>query len=219
MDLQEFYKEHYFFEIDRRHQLTSALSIPVGVLTLLVSALFVISKDLALPLDSFQVIQLCFIAISVGLIITTIYLLVRSFYNYEYGYIATPKELKDYHDKLVEYYERRYVNQKRALEEIEELVNSQYAEYAHVNNFNNRRKSTYLHRANGFLIGSLLSVFITSIPYIVKSVCSPKPVQKIEIVNLTEVDNKTFIHYCSCNTRRRVNKIFASHTFCAKAVK
>ncbi len=35
MNLEEIYREHYFFEINRKHQLTSQLGIPIGVLTIL----------------------------------------------------------------------------------------------------------------------------------------------------------------------------------------
>ena len=61
MDFRKFNKEHYFFEVNRRHQLTCALAIPIGVLTVLGGALLVIARDLEVPLGTLEIIQLSLI--------------------------------------------------------------------------------------------------------------------------------------------------------------
>lgn len=184
MDLHQFNKEHYFYEANRRHQLTGALAIPVGVLTVLGGALLVIAKDLDSPLDSMELTQLVLIVVSALMMGVTIFYLVRSYFNYSYGYIATSKELNDYFNGLVEFYSQNGGTQHDAEEELEKYVNSEYASHTHINTANNDRKSYYIHKANGFLIASLVFVILSGLPYVAKSVVDGSEVQKIQIVNL-----------------------------------
>jgi hypothetical protein len=183
MDLHQFNKEHYFFEANRRHQLTGALAIPVGVLTVLGGALLVIAKDLDTPLDALEKTQLALIVFSALLMGVTIFYLVRSYFNYSYGYIATPKELGEYFGSLVEYQSQNGGTRQDAERELEEYVNSEYATHTHRNTEKNDLKSSYLHKANGYLIASLVFVVFTGLPYVAKSVVIGSEVQKIEVVN------------------------------------
>ena len=183
MDFHQFNKEHYFFEVNRRHQLTSALAIPTGVLSFLGGALLVIAKDLEAPLGILEKIQLSLVVVSAILMSVTIYFLIKSYFNYSYGYIATPKELKEHFEALVAYYSNNGGSRQDAEKELEEYINSEYAEHTHRNIQNNDTKSSYLHRANGFLIASLVFIILAGLPYVAKSIMNGSDVQKIEIVN------------------------------------
>ena len=183
MDIHQFYKEHYFHEANRRHQLTNALAIPVGVLTIIGGALIIVAKYLDTPLTCIEIFTLVFLTIASILLLTTIYFLIRSYFNYSYGYIATSQELKDYRDKLIEFYKAESNPEEKAEKDIEEYINSQYAEHTHLNAQSNDLKSYYIHKANGFLIATLLAAFVSSIPYVVDTVIKPTEPQKIEIIN------------------------------------
>jgi len=176
-------KNIIFFEVNRRHLLASSLAIPVGVLTVLVGALLVIVQGLRVPLGTLEIVQLLLIIICAFLIGRTIYFLYKFYHNYEYGYIATPKELKDYLNSLSEYHEQIGGSQQDADKEFEEYVNSEYAKHIHRNTENNDRKSIYLYKVDGHLILSVVFLMLAGLPYVVKLVINGDSVQKIEIVN------------------------------------
>lgn len=193
MDFYQFNKEHYFFEVNRRHQLTSALAIPIGVLTFLGGVLLVLAKDLESPFSMLATIQFILIVVSAILMSVTIYFLIRSYFNYSYGYIATPKELKEHFEALVIYYSNIGESKQSAEKELEEYINSEYAAHTHRNTQNNDTKSSYLHKANGFLIASLVFIILAGLPYVAKSIMNGTEPQKIEIVNsqTTQIGAKT----------------------------
>lgn len=190
MTLQDFYKDHYKLEVTRRHELTSALAIPLGVLSLLLGALVVVAKEIHVPLDDWKIIQLAAIVASFVCLSATTYFLFRSYFNYEYGYVPTPLEIKSYRDGLVAYYVATGLSNdvaiKTAEDETFEHIDSEYATHTHRNTANNDRKSAFLYRANGALILSVVFTVVAGGPYLVRSIVSPSEVQKIEVINLKE---------------------------------
>lgn len=113
----------------------------------------------------------------------TVYFLVKSYFGYSYGYIATPKELREYYFSLLEYHSSNSGSQQDVEKELEEYINSEYADHTHRNTKNNDTKSSHLHKANGFLIASLVFIIFSGLPYVAKSVMNGSDVQKIEITN------------------------------------
>jgi hypothetical protein len=190
MTLQDFYKDHYTLEVTRRHELTSALAIPFGVLSLLLGALVVIAKEIHIPLDDWKVIQLAAVVASLVAVSATTYFLFRSYFNYEYGYVPTPLEIKSYRDGLVAYYVSTGLTKdvaiKTAEDETLEYIDSEYATHTHRNTANNDKKSAFLHRANGALILSVVITVVAGALYLARSIVSPAEVQKIEVINLKE---------------------------------
>lgn len=190
MDMHQFYKEHYFHEANRRHQLTNALAIPIGVLTVIAGALIVVAKHIDMPLSRIEGFILMFLVIASILLLVTVCFLTRSYFNYSYGYIATSQELKEYLEKLREVYGADSNSENKANAELEEYINSQYAEHTHRNVQNNDQKSYYVHKANGFLIATLIVAFVSGVPYVIDTIIKPTEAQKIEIVNLNKIEEK-----------------------------
>jgi len=190
MDIHQFYKEHYFHEANRRHQLTNALAIPVGVITVIGGALIVVAKHLDVPLNCIEKFTLLFLIISSILLFITIYYLIQSYFNYSYGYIATSQELKEYRDKLLKFYAGQPNFKNQVEKELEEYINSQYAEHTHLNVQNNDSKSFFIHKANGFLIATLITAFVCSIPYVADTIIKSNEPLKIEISNLNKMEEK-----------------------------
>ena len=58
MDLRDFYKEHYRLEITRKQELTNALTLPFGVLSLLVGGVLVVANKIDYPLELFEISEL-----------------------------------------------------------------------------------------------------------------------------------------------------------------
>jgi len=191
MDIRDYYKEHYFLEATRKGELTNALSLPLGILSLLIGGLMIVAQGIHLPLNKVAIFLLVLIAIAAIFILRTIYFLIRSYYNYEYGYVPTPLEIKTYKEELYTYYvslgDSPADAVKKADSEALQHVDSEYAAHADRNAKNNNRKSSFIHNANSSLIGAIIVTLTVGATYIVTSIRTVSGPQKVEIVNLKEV--------------------------------
>lgn len=190
MSLRDFFKEHYILEVTRRHELTNALAIPFGVVSLLLGAQVVMAREIHMPLDEWKIFQLMTLFASFIAIAATTYFLFRSYYNYTYGYVPTPLEIKLHRNKLVDYYVSNGKSHDEAMSiaeaETYEHIDSEYATHTHRNTANNDLKSFFIHRANGALIFSIVFTVAAGMPYLARSIASPTEVQKFEIINFKE---------------------------------
>ncbi len=184
MNFGEIYKEHYFFEINRKHQITGQLGIPIGVLTILGGAIAFFVKSVQYNFDIKCLILAGTILISIFFLVRTIYCLIRSYYGYLYRYVPTPQEIEEYRKELSAYYESEATPEGDVNKEIEDYLLERYAICTHANTINNDSKSAYLHKANKYLIFTLIFVIISSIPYLAIKFTQPEHIQKIEIVNI-----------------------------------
>ncbi len=183
MNLEEIYREHYFFEINRKHQLTSQLGIPIGVLTILGGVIAFFVKSVQYIADVKWIMLAAIVLISMFFLGRTIYYLIRSYYGYTYRYIPTPKEIEKYREELVAYYEAEGTPEGDPGTEIKDFLLDRYAICTHENTINNDSKSAYFHKANTSLIFTLILVILCSIPYLLIKYSQPEAIQKIEIIN------------------------------------
>ena len=190
MDLHQFYKDHYFHEANRRHQLTSALALPTGVLTFLIGAIAVMISGLTVPFNLLETIQLILAVMAGVSIVITVYFLFRSYFNYTYGYIATPKELLEYLELLISHNKHHGKTKSDAETSLMEYIDTEYASKTHINIYANDLKSYNLHKANGFLIVSVVFVFFAGLTYTWSSINSAPQAQKIEIVNFSDIQKE-----------------------------
>lgn len=190
MNVRDYYKEHYFLEATRRNELTNALSIPLGILSLLIGGLTVIARGIHLPLSSTSILLLALMTVAVVFILRTVYFLIRSYYNYEYGYAPTPLEIKTYKEELIAYYLALGESPDAAIQKAEsealQHVDAEYAAHADRNAKNNNRKSSFMHNANSALIGAIIFTLPIVATYLVTSIRTVPEPQKVEIVNLKE---------------------------------
>jgi hypothetical protein len=185
--LRDFYKSHYDLELVRKTDLTAALSIPVGVLSLLVGALVILAKELHFPLSSAETVQAVSLALSAAASVASGYFLFRSLYDFAYGYVATPLEVRVYQVKLAAFHEAGLAEpdaKRLAEEETLDYIDSEYAKYADRNSRNNDIKSTYLHRANGAMVTAVFCAVVGAGAYIWNSIGSPAPIPKVEVINM-----------------------------------
>jgi len=176
----DFFKENYFFEIDRKNQLARVLNIPFGLLVILGSSLLFIVKNISIPFIWFEVSP---IIIGSIVMLFTIYFLIKSYYNYTYGFVASSEKLKNYYSELVKF------NPKNADNDFLEFVTSEYSKYADINALNNDKKSSYLHKANGSLIVLLVFVIFSWLPYTWKVINKAPSIQNINIINIINITN------------------------------
>jgi hypothetical protein len=103
--LRDYYKKQYEIESARRQAMTSAVAMPVAIISVVLGGLAVVSKSVQLPLTGSALFQLVCIAITACLVLASTYYAARSFYGYEYGHIPTADEIKRYYENLAAFYE------------------------------------------------------------------------------------------------------------------
>lgn len=189
--LGEFYKSSYDFEAKRRTEHASALSLPVGVLTIMIGALVVMAKEMHLPLNVMEQIQLVMIVVSICAGGRVAYFLLRSMFNFEYAYAPTPVEIRDYSHKLKNFHRASGKSEDEAINlaiaESLDYVDGEYAKNADRNGKNNDVKSAFLHKAMEALIVAIVLVSFAGFVHVVDVVDSPRRIQKIELVTCKEV--------------------------------
>lgn len=188
MPLRDSFKEHYLLESARRNELTSALAVPIAILTVVLGAVAVIAKDLHAPLDSGATVQLTLVVLAAAACALCTYFLFRSLYGLAYAFVPTPQELADYRGKLVVYHLAlgRSAQDASSCAETETLdyLYAEYAKNAHRNSINNDIKSGFIHNANSALIGGVVLAGLAGVSYVYASVNSPAQIQKMEIVKM-----------------------------------
>ena len=185
------FKEHYFFELDRRGQLNGSLTFPVGIIALLAGAIYAMSQSITSPVECWKgVLAVMLFAGAVCLVISIVYL-VRAYWNYTYKYMPFGDELLAHKLALVAYHRNLCSDPKAttdAMRDFKEDLDASYAKYGRINSLNNDSKSSQIFRANCFLIGALAcTIFCMPIFMSLRFISSPEP-SKIEIVNLKEIE-------------------------------
>lgn len=191
MDIRDYYKEHYCLEATRKNDLTNALSLPLGILSLLIGGLAVVAQGVHVPLNSMTILQLALMAVAVVFVLRTAYFLARSYYNYAYGYVPTPLEIKRFKEALVAYYVTLGETLENAVRKADietlEHIDEEYAKHTDRNTKNNNSKSSFIHKANGALIGTIISTLAIGVAYLAISITTASEPQKVEIINLKEI--------------------------------
>lgn len=192
MKLRDYYSDHYSREATRRNELTNSLSLPLGILSLLIGGLVVMAQTIHLPIGAIALLQLALIGIAVLFVLATAYFLGRSYYsNYEYGYAPTAQEIKDFKAKLVTYYtsigDTPDVAESKAETEAIEHLDSQHAIHADRNHQNNNRKSYFIYMANGTLIAAIASTLVAGSAFFYTSISRVPEVPVVKVLNFSEI--------------------------------
>jgi len=189
MDLHEFYKNHYFFELNRKDQLASAVTIPAGLITFIGGAIIAILNTIDKPFNCLEITELFLLILATVAILVSIFFLIKSYFNYGYGFIATSLEIMKYKKELEEFYNDDEDKDKIVQNKIESFVNKEYVKYTDLNTRNNDRKSSFIHKANWALIFSIILMVLAGIPHVVKSAIDGDLVYKIQIVKKQNGNN------------------------------
>ena len=186
MNLRDFYKCQYELEIARKTDLTAALSIPLGVFSLLIGALVLIAKDLHAPLSNWECFTLGFVvAAAAGCVVVAVYLF-KAHTTFEYSFLPTAMKLREYHSDLVTFYLQVGHSQEAAESAAEadtlEYISEQHAINATHNSRNNDRKSGYQFLANQALMVAVALASCAGVLYVINSVASSAPAHRVEVI-------------------------------------
>ena len=190
---RELFEKMYRFEVERKNSLNSRLGIPISILTLVFGVIAYYLRNLSnLGLDVWSVLFCIFFVGTLCFVVLTIISLIRAFYNYAYAYLPRPSQISADVEEIKKYYEHPYFKNCKE-QEIERLIEDDvsfligelYSECSEINITRNDAKSRHLHRANTMLIGIIICLFLSSLPFHKKYYSHPR-IQKIEIVNSRE---------------------------------
>lgn len=181
------FKEHYFFELDRKHKLTSACALPSGILTVLAGTVGFYLQGLADTSAKVSSIAVFFLLLALTALIPSIYFLIRAYHNHTYKYLRTPKELTEYHEKLLDFHSQTGGSSEKADQEFDDYVLGSYGACCDHNTLINESRSMYLHSANTFMIAAAVFVLISAIPYFFGSSLNRESVHKVELVGPEKV--------------------------------
>ena len=181
-------KDCYKFELERKDKLSTSLTLPVGVLTIIGGLLGLILRDF-----SFREQRLSWffgVAVAAGaiLFVVSVVLIILAYYRYRYEYVPTPREMREHEEKLQKYYEQipgagKDLAAQKAAGYMETMIAQLYEDAISANAKNNDTKSAYIHNASSFLIGSLTCVMIATIPYTIDARGKGKEVYEVKVVN------------------------------------
>lgn len=162
----DFHKQSYYFQLDWKEKINSRLSIPTALLSLFAGGIaYLIEKVPPLVVDRFGIIFIAFIVGAICCFCYASYHLFRCFIKYEYRYLATDSAIDDY-IKLVKEYNN---NPKTILkideaEEFYEFLTQQFVESATYNFNLNKRKSFHFVRVIQFSLATSIFLLLSAIP-------------------------------------------------------
>jgi len=165
----EFYQDLYRLELERREQLNGALSLPVGLLTLLGGLLVIMLKESSWIGGAAQVVFLILVGAATVSLLASAVQLARSFWGYSFQYLAKSKDLLQWHSKLVSHF-REFGSpdtqpELEAEREFETRAIGRLAEATSFNATQNDRRSEHLFWANGLVLLTLVLTGLAGIPY------------------------------------------------------
>ena len=176
-DAYDFWEKQYDFERERRDTLNAAISMPIGVVGVLVGAM-----SFYLPFLRTQLVSVWWVPVWIGAVAflaLTVYNLVRSYYGYKYGLPPDAQALADHYGKL-----RKFYRDDPATTDAEfaKDMKESFVEAASRNGANNLKKAAYLHRAMSALIVAGALVLLGGLPFVAGLVEPKEPeIYKVEV--------------------------------------
>lgn len=172
MDWLVFYKEFYFHEIERKYSLMKSMSLPVGVATIIASALLVVAARLNTISSFFDLGLLVLLICTALLLFLSVYYMTRAYFNHAYQYLPTTLQIASHRRELENFFRQTQEVRKAvqlADEETMRFLADVLASTAHHNSLVNDKRSRFLFWANASLSGALLLLILGGIATVAHS--------------------------------------------------
>ena len=190
--LSDFYKEHYFNELKRREELTGRITLPLGILSILIGSIVAAFREISKPdtvIEQLIVILLVCAALPACLVVINLW---KSYHNNRYWVIDTPKEIMDYKNRLLTYYEDPGIETKgapkdEAILDVLTYIDQEYAKHADYNSRVSDRRSYFLTQANVYLAVTLAFLTLALALQLTRLASLPDQPQKVKVINIREV--------------------------------
>lgn len=166
----DFIKNRYDYELQRKEQLTSALTLPVAVLSALGGAIVAMARSF-----SYQDVVLTwpFASILVAEAITffaCLTYLARAYHRQTYVFLPLLESIDRSRDEFLEFAPGMAGGEAEVLDAFETQMRKRMIDAADRNTQTNDDRSGMLHRARLALYGVLVAVALSGIPYVVDQV-------------------------------------------------
>ncbi|HEY0312538.1 MAG TPA: hypothetical protein VGC56_08585 [Allosphingosinicella sp.] len=162
MDSFELAERHYLHEADRYGALSQSVSLPLALITGLITALI----SMVSQIQSSRWAEVALVALCMGAalsLIIAIVNLIRASVRYRYAHPATIAAQLSWRDDFVS----RGASRFKAEEELRQMMEREYAECAHVNATNNDKKAGYLEDTRICIIVAVCLLGIAAVPYLI----------------------------------------------------
>jgi hypothetical protein len=188
----DFAKEQYKFELDNQDKLNNYITIPIGVISVLVS---ILSFPFSEPPLSFHKWEFWLFSVLYFLaILSTITVLIficKHQIGLEYKRIVSPSALKKYHDLFITTNAGNPNADTRVIEDINDILYAGYIGCSETNFEKNKKKIEYYRNIKIFTIVAVLFTLFSYVSY-----CF---VDKKEKINTIEVKNLKELMTCQMN--------------------
>lgn len=165
-----------------QESLRKALTIPIGIITGLLTTIIFIFKDFDYSIESNQILLNWFfglLVVSIIILFISAFFLFISYNNfikgYKYGRLPSPSSLNEYYSIIHEYYnqyEKELAPDQSANSIYEDNIMIRLEECLDLNIDHNSKKSESLFIAKGLIIVSIIPIIICSVIYFVNFVKS-----------------------------------------------
>jgi hypothetical protein len=190
--LSDFYKEHYFNELKRREELTGRITLPLGILSILIGSIVAAFREINRPDTLNEYLIVIFLICAVFPACMVIVNLWRSYHNNRYWVIDTPAQIMSYKNKLIIYYEDPGIATENApveeaILDVLAYIDHEYAKHADYNSRVSDRRSYFLAQANVYLAVTLAVATLALVLQLTRLASLPEQPQKVKIINIREV--------------------------------
>jgi hypothetical protein len=180
IDLREFYKDYYDKTLEWKDEINNSLSMPIGIITALIAALFYVLTNFDFQFS--RSISIAFVSIAltvVFLIGCSVYHLIRTLSDfhdgYSYAYIDNTDVLHQYYESLVQYYIALPGNTeassiKHAKTKFSDHITQRLINCAYINQNNNNAKNLRRYKCHRFIIYSIIALCLLNIVFYVNFV-------------------------------------------------
>ena len=162
----ELAREAHVAELQRKQELTDALSFPAGLLAALTAALMTMVTSISLPLSAWETALLFLAALAVVPGIYALFYLARARLAHIYFYPAKISAVRDWRDSVLA--------TGRSDDQTDELIDryllDEYVKCASHNSDNNDLRSAQIFAANQGLLAMLVLVALAGLPFLLNRV-------------------------------------------------
>lgn len=159
MDANEYFKDQYFYELNRRDRMYRDLTLPFAILVALTTATVSLAGRLSLPFSDLELLICWILGGSASIICLLVITLWRSWAEHPYAYPATSDEIKRYAGDLQSFHQEGKSGEKSiAAQELNEFLVSEYIRCSSTNAMLNDRRASYVKWSKRFIL--VLSILV-----------------------------------------------------------
>lgn len=175
MEQEAFYKDQYDKTLDRKNEINTSLSTPIGILTALLAGLYFASTNFDFSDNRFLSVSFVVISVvSIFLLGKSIYHLIRAFSDfhngYDYAYLNDTDVLDSYYQGLVNFYQSQPNSTlagsiAEAKKEFDAYLLQELIKSAGINQKNNKSKIFQRFQCHQYMIYALIALSLLIIPF------------------------------------------------------